>query len=448
MSWDKYWDNGVDNFTENIHIPGSSKNVEYWNNPPHTVKESSWTNDNTLSIKFNNLESSQQSEQRILMPKDYIKSTANADVINKDAKAQIERDQQSYLFNQSIIDNFGYIAAFISLIFMALPVGIYLKYARGKKSIYHNQIESQIPTDDSPLMVNMLMNGQIGQMNQDAYNATLLDLIDRKFFKVITSSQIDTIIHPTSKDVSSLKRYELDVYDYVLNFGDEKGNISFKNMIADKNAFSRFLSAWAIDTNHEVSSLDVRKYYDDKASTYVAYVAYASFVVAVILLFLTVFVFKGGLTNIIALVFGILLLIISILLFVMPNRYLSSWTPEGMVFNDKWTNFKKYIMDYSLIKERPPASIQVWGKYLVYATALGCANEVRKNMVKYFEESSISNDVLYDLSLVYLANNYGFNHMFYPHVSAHMDTPDFGGSFGDIGGPGSGGFGGGGGGVF
>jgi uncharacterized membrane protein len=447
-SWDKYWDKNVDNLTENIHIPGSSHNVEYWNNPPHAVKSSQWISDDTLKVEFNSLDSNQNAEQRILMPKEYIKSTDNVDVIAKDAKAQIEQDQQSYMFQQSLSDNYGYIATIISVLFMLTPLGIYLKYGRGKKSIYYNQEESQNPTDDKPLLINMLLDGQIGEVNADGYNATLLDLIDKKYYKVIASTQSDTIIAPTSKNLSGLKRFELDVIDYVYSFADQNGHISFKNMTGDKDSFSRFLGAWVIDTSHEVSSLDIRRYYNDAASSYTSLLAYASFAVALILLFLAIFMFKGGLTNILAFVFAGLLLVESIALFIMPNTIMGSWTDEGRVFYDRWNNFKKYLLDYSLIKERPPASIQVWGKYLVYATALGCADEVRKNMVKYFKDENVSNEVLNDLAVLYLANNYGFGYMFYPHVSAHIDTPDISGSFGDIGGPGSGGFGGGGGGVF
>lgn len=448
MSWDKYWDMGVDNLTENIHIPGSSQNVEYWNNPPHSVRESTWTSDNTLTIKFNKLDSNVQSEQRILMPKDYIKSTENADVINKNAKSQIEQDQQSYLFKESIGDNFGYIVAIITAGLMAIPIAIYLRFGRNNKSIYHNQEESQIPTNDKPLLVNMLLDGQVGEVNADGYNATLLDLIDSKYFKLIHSDQTDTIIQATNRDLSNLRRYELDVYDYVLSFRDEKNHISFSKMLNNPQAFSKFMNAWIIDTSHEFSSLDIRRYYNDNASTYTAYWSYASFVIAIIMLFMAIFVFKGSLTGMLAIVFAGLLLAVSVIVFFMPNTIMGSWTNEGSIFHDRWTNFKKYLLDYSLIKQRPPASIQVWGKYIVYATALGCADEVRKNMLKHFEDTNVTNEVLADLSVLYLANNYGFGHMFYHSIPSHIDTPDIGGSFGDIGGPGSGGFGGGGGGVF
>ena len=56
-------------------------------------------------------------------------------------------------------------------------------------------------------------------------------------------------------------------------------------------------------------------------------------------------------------------------------------------------NFKKYISDFSLINERPPESVKIWGKYLVYASALGCADEATSTMKKYYDLVEISDSI-------------------------------------------------------
>jgi uncharacterized membrane protein len=131
-------------------------------------------------------------------------------------------------------------------------------------------------------------------------------------------------------------------------------------------------------------------------------------------------------------------------MFFIPNTFAGRWTPEGKEFHDKWKSFENYINDYSLIKERPPASIQVWGKYLIYAAALGCADEVSKNMKEYFDLKQISIDTFYDSNVVYFAYWGGFNHM-ESSFSSLMHTNTDSGGIGSVGG---GGFGGGGGGTF
>ena len=74
--------------------------------------------------------------------------------------------------------------------------------------------------------------------------------------------------------------------------------------------------------------------------------------------------------------FGIVMIIFSAVF----EKALGRWTPEGRLFYERWNNFKKYLTDFSALKEHPPESIELWDSYLVYATALGVAEEVLKNM--------------------------------------------------------------------
>jgi len=63
-----------------------------------------------------------------------------------------------------------------------------------------------------------------------------------------------------------------------------------------------------------------------------------------------------------------------------PQNKFGRWTPEGRLYYEKWNNFKKYLTDFSALKEYPPESIKIWDSYLVYATSLGIAKEVLHNM--------------------------------------------------------------------
>ena len=164
--------------------------------------------------------------------------------------------------------------------------------------------------------------------------------------------------------------------------------------------------------------------------------------------------FAKGPLVFVGIILSILVIIEQIVIFLFIDTPLGTWTPEGKEFHDRWKNFEKYIKDFSLIKEHPPASIQVWGKFLVYATALGCADEVSKNMKKYIEFKNLPENIIYDSDILYLCYFWGFHHIRTTFIPMGINNTDFGnsgfdtGSFGDIGGPGSGGFGGGGGGVF
>jgi len=49
--------------------------------------------------------------------------------------------------------------------------------------------------------------------------------------------------------------------------------------------------------------------------------------------------------------------------------------------------FKRFISDYSLMKEAPPVLLQIWDRYLIYAVALGVAEKLLRNLKIYIQET-------------------------------------------------------------
>ena len=453
MSWGNGWEESIAQLNTVIEIPGSNKDTKYWNNPETYVESSKWTSDNELTTVYKSIPSETSSEQRIIMPKSYFKSSTNADVINKDAKSQIESDQEKYASEQSFKTNLPIISAIFSLILIIAPIGMFLKWGRNPKIIYKADYESQIPTDDSPVFVNAMIPGIVEEVNEDAFSATLLDLIDRKFYKIVSSNEEDTILRRYDKDTGNLKLHEIDIIDFLKNFENDKQQISLKIMGEDSYTIQKFVNAWKIDAMRDVPKLRVRQYYDSSKENLMSGYNILAIFVGVVIIF-GLLLFASGPLVIIGIILSIILIIEQIIIFFIVDSPLGRWTPEGKEFHDKWKNFEKYIKDFSLIKERPPSSIQVWGRFLVYATALGCADEVSKNMKKYIEFNNIPESYIINSDIAYLAYFGGFYHLrstFIPWGGNNSNFENNGfdtGSFGDIGGPGSGGFGGGGGGVF
>ena len=145
-----------------------------------------------------------------------------------------------------------------------------------------------------------------------------------------------------------------------------------------------------------------------------------------------------------SLIAAVFLGIVSIAISFIPEDIFGQWTPEGRIYYLKWTNFKKFLKDNSLIKEHPPESIVIWNKYLVYGTALGVAEEVYESM-KLYKPNVYEDDYYY--SDLYRFHSYSglimLDSALNTGVSAANPSSD-GGGFGGIGG----GSGGGGGGAF
>lgn len=55
-------------------------------------------------------------------------------------------------------------------------------------------------------------------------------------------------------------------------------------------------------------------------------------------------------------------------------------TQKGVNNKEKWNGLKKYMEDFSLLNEKEIPAIEIWEKYLVYATAFGIADKVLKQL--------------------------------------------------------------------
>src|SRR5208283_4292113 len=59
-------------------------------------------------------------------------------------------------------------------------------------------------------------------------------------------------------------------------------------------------------------------------------------------------------------------------------QILGRWTDEGRIAEAKCKNFKKFLSDYTLLKDKSVKDIAVWEVYLIYATAFGISDKVLK----------------------------------------------------------------------
>lgn len=64
-------------------------------------------------------------------------------------------------------------------------------------------------------------------------------------------------------------------------------------------------------------------------------------------------------------------------------------TPDGRVLEHRWRRFGAYLRDYSLIPERGPEYLALWGEWLVYAIPLGVAETVVRNLETRLSEAQL-----------------------------------------------------------
>lgn len=125
-------------------------------------------------------------------------------------------------------------------------------------------------------------------------------------------------------------------------------------------------------------------------------------------------------------------------------KSVNAYTQEGIDEGTKWKALKKYLEEFSLIDERNVPEIEIWEKYLVYATAFGIADKVLKQIKMVYPEIDDVSSVSY--TSFYVAHSFNSNNFAHTFNSAYSTAVSHSSSGSGGGGGFSGGGGGGGGG--
>ena len=446
--WGDEWDVGVGHVKAVVNMPGD-KNNTYYLNPSEYNKTSSMKGD-TLTAETSSIPKGEFYELLLLMPlSDFDSDAPYAKHVDKNGRAMIEKNLEDSIQSRAMWAMSFIALGLLSLLSPIIAVFVYLRYGREPDVAYEGIYERDLPTDDPPVFINAMMKSRgLGDPDMEGFQATLLDLIDRKVISLDVQagdfSTKDLILKFEREDLKDLKRYERNLYNmlYSLSDGGVLNMSDLDSKLSSESSGKWFLGE--LDNFYESAKSEylteetVSRYFNDRGSDIMMFLAIGGIVMAAIMLFL------GLTTNLKAGIYvlagGAFLLVFSIALLFLPDDIFGQWTPEGRVFYLKWKNFKKFLQDNSLIKEHAPDSIVVWKKYLIYGTALGIADKVYESMKMKIPDYADYDDSV----LVY--HYYGGYHMMHTAYDTGYSAanPSDSSGFGGLGG----GSGGGGGGAF
>lgn len=451
--WGEEWEVDVGELTTNVHLK-SQEGVKYWLNPPYYVLSDIWDS-STLKIVTQPISQGNFFEVRLAIPKDQFTNPVLARQINQDGLAQMEKIQQDYQNQINFYNTLYSLLAILMIISITIPVFIYFKYGREPKSRYQGEYERELPTNDPPAVVNAIsgkgFSKAVGNPNMDGFQATIMDLINRGYLSVSTEengNKKKVFLEMKSKPYNGLYSFEKHVINFlkkntvnnVIDLNQMKKNLKNKDKA---KSFKHHYDAWEGDLKRFFINEKIEQFFIKTGDTYLKIYGVGALILAGLVFYLTI---TSSLpSSIYALIAAIILGIAGIISLILPQKVGGRWTQEGIDYDAKWHGFKKYIQDFSLIKEYPPESVVLWNKYLVYATALGVADQVRKSMGMTLPKDQLENNDLY------IFHYYGGYAILSSSLSTGMSTATQGeGGSGGVGGVGGvgGGSGGGGGGAF
>jgi len=451
--WGEDWDVGIGALTAVVHLPGNTSNTYYLN--PQEYNSTSYLTGDTISLTSTHIPSGEFYELLVLMPLSDFENATYARQVHEDGKEKIMHNLEDSINGRNFWNTTYLVLGLLALISPLAGIVIYLRHGREPKVDYDGIYEREPPTSDPPAVVNALIDnsGDIGTPNMKGFEATILDLINRKVFSLNTEKDSATDINDLyltlhKENYDNLDIQEQTVFDILAMFADDNNVVNMSNLNADlsyeSNAklFMEEFETWQKDVKHEYLDSEILEtYFNDTGSSMMNEIGVIGILIGIGIFLLGLFTNLHN--GIFAIGGGIVLAIFSFIVVMLPEDIFGQWTEKGRVFYLKWNNFKKFLKDNSLINEHPPESIVVWKQYLIYGAALGVADEVYEAMK--LQEKNVDSILDDD---VFLYHHYGGYYMmheaFLAGQSAANPSSSSVGDFGSFGG----GSGGGGGGAF
>ena len=378
--WGDQWEKGVGTIDARIHLPGDVSQASYFMHPPgrdYRVNASG----RTLEIVSVDHPAKTYLELNLVMPKGWFSGLRRAERYM--TRSEIEDGERAYARNEAIV---GFLRMILTIIaFAALPLAFIFAYLRfgTEKPLsslgYLAEYEREPPGPLSPAQVSYLLDPQGEGFRPEALSAEMLALVhsghlemeEREVIKkglLGERKEKKLCFRCTEKDTATLNgaqaalrafiaSKETDGWFSVDGFSDQKNAVSLR--ILAKN-FDSSVKSWFKGTN----------YIDGRGNNLVMGLAGLLLVVSVVMLL----VVEGDPVGILLLVESIAFLLLASL----KPTLLGRWSDEGRVAEAKWKNFKKFLNDYTLLREKAPRDMAVWEEYLIYATGFGIADKVQK----------------------------------------------------------------------
>lgn len=289
---------------------------------------------------------------------------------------------------------------FLVLTMVAVYLYFFFKYGKEPDTGYDHDYEREPPRDIPPCILPAILT-QSGVQDTEMGKSFASALIESARLGYLEISEIEKKVllfkskgleysltdkgekllrgkYEPSGDERALIAFEEDVIRTIFIQAGEGGKVTSheieawaKKTTGMKNNFKALM-----DKHKKILRSNFEKEYfklDDPVSEK-ARKTFIAISVAFGLLFVVLFI--GGLRSPVLFGFAPLVIILGVLLSIPLARR----TPEAALEIEKWKAFKKFMSDFSAMKDAGPSLLPLWEHYLVYAVALGVADKLINNL--------------------------------------------------------------------
>ncbi|MEM4336254.1 MAG: DUF2207 domain-containing protein [Candidatus Anstonellales archaeon] len=448
--WGDHWDSPTP-LIATINLPGPTAQTKYF---VHSFSDYGVDSAGS-SIQISAYQpANQYLEINLLMPLEWFEDRESSIYYHdyKHSKSDILKIEEQQMNEQKFWKSIACFVFFFSILLVLVPFFTFplLYYFFGTEYSpeqvgYSGEYEREPPSPNPPAEAPFFIEAQFSSASLPA---TIMHLIYKGYLDIIEDKTKNDILLVPGKGKGELKEYEKSLLDYMLSKMENKklSMKKFRDSVTSSYAFYAWFEKWKSNVERTV---DIEKYAEYKGYNIAKWVFGTFILIDIVIFFISTFVLSSNPFAVeasIFLSFGAMFGgIVSFLLAAVAGGkkiWFGRWKKEGRVLNLKWSNFKKYLSDFTLLKEHPPSSVKLWDYYMSYAVAFGVAEKTLKAMKVSVPERELRTSRLYPL---YHQPVY-FSTMRSSFIPSYSPPSRSSGGYGSIGGFG-GGFGGGGGGA-
>ena len=448
-----YWQFVGDNFEidankiiGNITLPQNANNkedIKVWGHTKDLNGEIYVTELNKIEFTINNYSSGNYVEVRALIPNEMIlfsNRAYNYDILNsvieEETKWANEANERRQMQKNTLYIIIG-IAIIIAIFFIIKTIKYIIKLNKLEKKYKPTtklQYFRELPYEDAtPAEALYMMSNGFSKTFSASFSANILDLCLKKYITLELIDQNGKI----KKNIVKIKILDKEIYELK---EDEKLTLEFLKEVADgeNELTTKNITKYLENRPSKITKLDERiekiiekeeitreniiienkKEYNKYITRCAIYIAMACFTIVLIPVAI-IFAVNAILTGMIA-------------------HKINVFTQKGTDEKEQWKAFKKYMEDFSLLKDKEVPALVIWEKYLVFATAFGISEKVLKQLKVIYPEITDMNSAMYTYSYIHIMNSVNIGNCINSSVYSAVSSSGSGAGGGFSGGGGGG----------
>ncbi len=371
----KNWQNPIEKVQVKISLPDTvpQNSIHAYGHGPLTGNIK--LDGNVISYELDNYYPGDFIEAHILFGPQGLSQVPSSLIVPENAKERLLAEEKAWAEEANAqrkqyqkLEKQGYLSFAVESVLLFLYFFFVKFILRRSKKLSQEFPEyfRELPTDDSPAIVGNLFQ------TEDSVKifASIMDMVRRKYFTLELTEKSQILRENAlelEKNYPTLNAYEKEIIEIYLHQLGNGTEVDLQQLAKQK--VSKSLSQRILGWNSLVKREYFAKGYGNSKSPLIF--------LGVLCCFL--FLFMSFASFIFFQQMRFLYFIPIIFVFFLPYTLNSTFPNiKTMESIEKWKAFKKFLEDYSLLKEAKINSIYLWEHYFVYALVLGVADKVAK----------------------------------------------------------------------